>query len=337
MVGVMNVRVVVVGGGSWGTTMASLAARNAPTTLWARDPAVAEELDRRKTNSRYLPDATLSPTLRATSSLEEAVASADVVVMAVPSHGFRQTLEAAALYVRPWVPVLSLTKGLEQGSNLRMTQIVAEVLPGHPAGVLTGPNLAGEVLAGHAAAAVIAVAEPNVAEVLQRIFASDVFRVYPNPDVVGAEIAGAVKNVIALASGMADGLGTGDNTRAAVITRGLAELTRLGIALGGRPETFAGLSGMGDLVATCIGQQSRNRWVGEQLGRGRPLAEILDGMRMVAEGVLSAGAVMALAGEHGVDLPICGEMDAVINGGRPPAEAYRGLLRRSPRPEVRVG
>ncbi len=337
MVGRMNVRVVVVGGGSWGTTMAALAARNAPTTLWARDPSIAEEVDRRKTNSRYLPDFTLTSSLRATASIEEAITPADVIVMAVPSHGFRQTLEAAALYVRPWVPVLSLTKGLEQGTNLRMTQIVAEVLPGHPAGVLTGPNLAREILAGHAAAAVIAMAEPNVAEVLQRIFASDVFRVYPNPDVVGAEIAGAVKNVLALASGIADGLGTGDNTRAAVITRGLAELTRLGIALGGRPETFAGLSGMGDLVATCISQQSRNRWVGEQLGRGRQLAEIQAEMRMVAEGVRTAASVMALAAEHGVDLPICAEMDAVVNHGRPPAEAYRGLLRRSPRPEVRVG
>jgi glycerol-3-phosphate dehydrogenase (NAD(P)+) len=239
------------------------------------------------------------------------------------------------MYVRPWVPVVSLTKGLESGTRLRMTEVVNEVLPGHPAGVLTGPNLAKEILAGHAAASVVAMSEPHIAEVLQRIFSSDLFRVYTNPDVVGCEIAGALKNVIALASGIADGLGTGDNTRAAVITRGLAELSRLGVVLGGRAETFAGLAGMGDLIATCISQQSRNRYVGEQLGRGRSLDEVVDEMNMVAEGVKTVGVVMELAKEHGVEMPICEEMDAVINHGRSAQEAYRGLLRRSPKPEHR--
>jgi glycerol-3-phosphate dehydrogenase (NAD(P)+) len=216
-----------------------------------------------------------------------------------------------------------------------MTQIVNELVPGHPAGVLTGPNLAKEILAGDAAASVVAMTEPHIAEVLQRVFASDLFRVYTNPDVVGCEIAGALKNVIALAAGIADGLGTGDNTKAAVITRGLAELTRLGVAMGGRPETFAGLAGMGDLIATCISRQSRNRYVGEQLGKGRPLADIVAEMDQVAEGVRTTRVVMHLARQYGVDMPICAEMDGVVNGGGDPTEAYRGLLRRAPKPEMR--
>ena len=331
----MNIRVVVVGGGSWGSTVASLAARNTATTLWARRPEVAKEVDTHHTNSAYLPGFKLSDSLRATDSLEDAVGGADVVVMGVPSHGFRQTLEQVADHIRPWVPVVSLTKGLEQGTDLRMTEVVQELLPGHPAGVLTGPNLAKEILAGDAAASVVAMSEPHIAEVLQRVFSSDLFRVYPNPAVIGCEIAGALKNVIALAAGIADGLGTGDNTKAAVITRGLAELTRLGVAMGGRPETFAGLAGMGDLIATCISRQSRNRYVGEQLGKGRSLADVIAEMDQVAEGVKSTAVVMHLARQHGVDMPICSEMDGVVSEGRSPQEAYRGLLRRAPKPEMR--
>jgi glycerol-3-phosphate dehydrogenase (NAD(P)+) len=325
----MNIRVVVVGAGSWGTTLASLAARNTPTILWARRPEVAAEVRDEHTNGAYLPGYQLAPALRATADLEEAVAQADVLVMAVPATWFRCTLEEVASYIRPWVPVLSLTKGLEPGTNLRMTEIVAELLPAHPAGVLAGPNLAKEILAGDAAAAVVAMEETHVAEVLQRVFASDMLRVYANPDVIGCELAAATKNVIALASGMADGLGTGDNTRAAVITRGFAEMRRLGIRAGGRAETFAGLAGLGDLIATCISRQSRNRYVGEQLGKGRVLDEVLGDMRQVAEGVASAAAVMALGRRYDVDLPICAEVDAVVNHGRSPLEAYRGLLRRS--------
>ncbi|MFN0025918.1 MAG: NAD(P)H-dependent glycerol-3-phosphate dehydrogenase [Acidimicrobiales bacterium] len=333
----MNIRVVVLGGGTWGSTMASLAARNARTVLWARRHAIVEEINTHHSNQHHLPGATLSEALVATANLEEAVEQADVMVMAVPSHAFRQTLEAAALYMRPWIPVVSLSKGLEQGTNMRMTQIVEEILPGHPAGVLTGPNLAQEIVAGQAAASVVAMRDPHVAEVLQRVFSSDLFRVYTNDDVVGCEVAGATKNVIAIASGIADGLETGDNTRAAVITRGMGELARFGVAMGGRPETFAGLAGMGDLVATCINPASRNRWVGEQLGRGRPLPEVLKELPYVAEGLRSAGVVMELAAELGVDLPICAEMDAVINRGRSPHEAYRGLLRRSANPSLNPG
>ncbi|MCC6436334.1 MAG: NAD(P)H-dependent glycerol-3-phosphate dehydrogenase [Acidimicrobiales bacterium] len=330
----MNIRVVVLGAGTWGTTMATLASRNAGTVLWARRPEVVDEVNTTRRNAHYLPGVALSDTLRATASLEEAVAGADVVVMAVPSYAFRQVLEAAALYVRPWVPVISLAKGFEQGTNLRMTEVINEVLPGHPAGVLTGPNLAQEIVAGHAAASVVAMREPHVAEVLQRVFASDLFRVYTNSDVVGCEVAGPLKNVIAIASGIADGLETGDSTRAAVITRGVAELTRFGVAMGGRPETFAGLAGMGDLIATCINPESRNRWFGEQLGRGRPLAEVRAGLGYAVEGVHAAGVIMQLAAQHGLDLPICAEMDAVLNRGRSPHEAYRGLLRRSANPAV---
>ncbi|MEZ5232595.1 MAG: NAD(P)H-dependent glycerol-3-phosphate dehydrogenase [Acidimicrobiia bacterium] len=330
----MNIRVVVLGGGTWGTTMASLAARNASTTLWARRPEIVDEVNATHRNGHYLPGASLTENLRATASLQEAVEGADVVVMAVPSYAFRQVLEAAALYVRPWVPVISLAKGFEAGTNLRMTEVVGEVLPGHPAGVLTGPNLAQEIVTGQAAASVVAMQEPNVAEVLQRVFASDLFRVYTNSDVVGCEVAGPIKNVIAVASGIADGLQTGDSTRAAVITRGMAELTRFGVAMGGRPETFAGLAGMGDLIATCINPDSRNRWFGEQLGRGRPLADVRAELGFAVEGVHSAGVVMQLAAQLGLDLPICAEMDAVLNRGRSAQEAYRGLLRRSANPAV---
>ncbi len=330
----MNIRVVVLGGGTWGSTMASLAARNAPTVLWARRPEIAEEINTRHSNSHYLPGATLSEGLQATASLSDAVEQADVLVMAVPSYAFRQVLEAAALYVRPWVPVVNLAKGLEQESGLRMTQIISEVLPGHPAGVLTGPNLAQEIITGHAAASVVAMNEAHVAEVLQRVFASDLFRVYTNSDVIGCEIAGAVKNVIAIASGIADGLETGDNTRAAVITRGLAELTRFGIAMGGRPETLAGLAGMGDLIATCINPLSHSRQVGEQLGRGRALEDVRAGQHFAVEGLHSANVVMQLATQVGIDLPICAEMDAVINHGRSAHEAYRGLQRRSTNPSL---
>lgn len=330
----MSIRVAVVGAGSWGTTVATLTCRNAPTVLWARRPELAEEIDREHRNGTYLADFPLPPDLRATADLEEAVRDADVVVMAVPSHGFRSTMEEVAPHVRVWVPVISLTKGLEQGTRLRMSEVVREVLPGHPVGVLTGPNLAREIMAGHAAASVIGMGDEVMAAELQRLFATDVFRVYTNPDVLGCEIGGALKNVMAIASGMADGLGTGDNTRAAVITRGLAELSRLGVAMGGNPLTFAGLAGMGDLVATCISPQSRNRTVGEQLGRGRTIDEVVADMRMVAEGVKTCLVALELGQEHGVDMPIAEQVVAVCHGGCTAEDAYRGLLRREQKREL---
>jgi glycerol-3-phosphate dehydrogenase (NAD(P)+) len=326
-------RVAVIGAGSWGTTVASLAAANAPTVIWARREELAREIDERHTNEPYLPGLALHPALRATASLEEAAATADVLVMAVPSHGFRAVLEQLAPHVRPWIPVVSLVKGLEQGSRLRMSEVVEQVLPGHPAGVLTGPNLAREVMTGHAAAAVVAMDDEHVARPLQEIFKADRFRVYRSADVVGAELAGALKNVFAIAAGMSTGLGTGDNTRALVICRAVAEMTRFGVAMGGDQLTFAGLAGMGDLMATCISPLSRNRRVGEELAKGRPIAEITAEMKMVAEGVKASRVVREIADELGIDAPIVRQVDAVINEGRTAEEAYEGLLRRLPETE----
>lgn len=323
----MRIHVAVIGAGSWGTTVAHLAAHNVPTTLWARDAAVAEEINEKHTNARYLAGYDLYPDLTATSDLRDAVANADVLVMGIPSHGFRDTLKQCAEHIRAWVPVISLTKGLEQGSRLRMTQVIQEVLPGHPYGLLTGPNLAKEILAGDAAASVIAMSDGNVARVMQQVFSTELFRVYQNDDVIGCEVAGAMKNVIAIAAGMADGLGTGDNTRSAVITRGLNELSRLGVSMGGRAMTFSGLAGMGDLVATCISPQSRNRHVGEQLGKGRTIDEIIEDMSMVAEGVKASKVVMELADEYGLDMPIAAQVHAVCHEGRSAEDAYAGLLR----------
>lgn len=330
----MDLCVAVIGAGSWGTTVAHLTAENTSTVLWARRSEVADEIDDGHMNNAYLPGYELSPDLRATDSLAQAVGQADVVVMGVPSHCFRATLEEVASHARAWVPVVSLVKGLEQDSNLRMTEVIQAVMPGHPYGVLTGPNLAKEILAGGAAASVLAMSEDNIAAELQSVFAGNLFRVYVNSDVVGCEVGGALKNVIAIASGMADGLGTGDNTRAAVITRGLAELSRLGVAMGGDPLTFGGLAGMGDLVATCISTQSRNRHVGEELGRGRTIDEIIADMNMVAEGVKTSKVVMQLADRFGVDMPISEQVYHVVNEGRPASEAYRGLLGRAPGREM---
>jgi glycerol-3-phosphate dehydrogenase (NAD(P)+) len=327
-------RVAVIGGGSWGTTVASLAARNAPTVLWTRRPEVAEEIERDHVNSVYLPGEELDPKLEATSDLKAAAESADVLVMAVPSHGFRHVLEEAAQYVRPWVPVVSLTKGLEQATYSRMTQIVADVLPRHPGGVLAGPNLAKEIAGGYAAAAVLAMPDEHVSFALQDIFRRTTFRVYASTDVAGVEIAGALKNVFAIAAGMSAGLGTGDNTRALVIARSLAEMTRLGVAMGGDRHTFAGLAGMGDLLATCISPLSRNRYVGEELAKGKSVDEITSEMKMVAEGIKTSATVMELAERHGVEMPIAREVYLVVNEGHPAQEAFRGLLRTRPTTEL---
>lgn len=325
-------RVAVIGAGSWGTTVASLLAGSAPTTLWARRDELAEEIRARHTNPTYLPGFELSPRLTATSSLEEAVGDVDLVVMGVPSHTMRATVRSLAPYVRPWIPIVNLAKGLEQGSDKRMTEVISEELPGHPVGMLTGPNIAKEILSEQAAAAVIAFTDDHIAGELRGLFHTRWFRVYVNHDVVGCEVGGALKNVIAIASGMADGLGVGDNTRAAVITRGLAELSQLGEAMGGDPRTFAGLAGMGDLIATCVSPQSRNRHVGEQLGRGRTIAEITGEMAMVAEGVKTSKVVLDLAARYGCQLPIAREVYAVVHEGRTAQEAYRGLTVRRDHP-----
>ncbi|MGH9003777.1 MAG: NAD(P)H-dependent glycerol-3-phosphate dehydrogenase, partial [Acidimicrobiia bacterium] len=324
-------------GGSWGTTVASLCARNTRTLVWARRPEVAEEIENKHTNSAYLGDRPLHPRLRATASLEEAASAADVLVMGVPSHGFRSVLEAAEPHVRPWVPVVSLTKGLEQGTHYRMTEIIDEVMPGHPAGILAGPNLAREILDGMAAAAVIAMPDAHVAGALQDVFRTTLFRVYTSTDVIGAEIAGPLKNVFAIAAGMAAGFGVGENTRALIMARSLAELTRLGVAMGGRPETFAGLSGLGDLLATCNSPLSRNRHVGVELAKGRTIDEIIAAMNMVAEGVKASRVVMELAGQHGVEMPIAREVFSIVHEGRSPEDSFRGLMRTKPTTETAAG
>lgn len=330
-----TMNMAVIGAGSWGTTVASLAAANTPTTLWARRAEIVSSINAHHVNPDYLNGVGLSPQLRASTSLEETVTHADIVVMAVPSQGFRQVLGEAAQFIRPWVPVVSLSKGLEAGSMLRMSQVANEVLPGHPVAVLTGPNLASEISVGQPAASVVAIDDAVIATALQELFSSPTFRVYTNPDVVGCEIAGVVKNVIAIASGMAMGMGFGDNTRASLITRGLAEMTRLAVALGGQLESLSGLAGMGDLIATCSSTSSRNTTVGVRLGQGEALADIIASTSMVAEGVRSSKTVLELAHQHGVDMPITEQVVAVCHDGKNAADALVALMSRRARPEVK--
>ncbi len=315
----MRLKVGLLGGGSWGTTVAATVSRNAPITLWARDAETVDGINRDQENRKYLPGIRLPAALRATADLGEAVAGADVLVMGVPSHSFRAVLEEARDHLRPWVPVISLTKGLELATGKRMTEVIEEVLPGHPVGVLTGPNLAREIMSGQAAASVL------------------LFRVYTNTDLLGCELGGVLKNIIAIAVGMGDGLGAGDNTRAGLMTRGLAEITRLGVAMGGRPETFAGLTGMGDLIATCTSPLSRNRHVGVELGKGRHIDAIIADMHMVAEGVKSAPTVMALADRHGIAMPIARDVFDVTQGKRTAQDVFRGLLKSSVGDEAHPG
>ena len=329
-----EIRVAVVGAGSWGTTVAALASANTPTVLWARRPELADQINAAHVNTDYLPSFTLPERLRATSSIEEAVCDADVLVMAVPSHGFRDVAIEAAAYLRPWVPVVSLSKGIERDTLMRMTEVAADVMPGRPVGVMTGPNLAKEILSGQPAASVVAIPDSTIAAELQRILTQPSLRVYTNPDVVGCEVAGVVKNVIAIAAGMAEGMEFGDNTRATLITRGLAEMSRLGVAMGGDPLTFAGLAGMGDLIATCSSKQSRNNSVGLALGRGQTIEEILASMNMVAEGVKSSPSVLDLARRYGVEMPITEQVVAVCHEGHSAREALAALMSRSSKSEL---
>lgn len=330
----MSINVAVIGAGSWGTTVAALAASNTPTVLWARRADLAEAINETHRNPDYLADYELPEALRATNSLAEAVSSADVLVMGVPSHGYRDVAAEAAQYLRPWVPIVSLAKGIERSSLKRMSEVTAEEMPGHPVAVLTGPNLAKEILSGQPAASVVAIDDDTIATELQRIFSRPSLRIYTNPDVVGCEVSGVVKNIIAIASGMAEGMGFGDNTRATLITRGLAEMTRLGLALGGHAETFAGLAGMGDLIATCSSKQSRNNMVGLQLGQGRSIKNILASMNMVAEGVKSSPPVFDLARRYGVEMPITEQIVAVCHKGRSAKDALASLMQRSTKSEL---
>ncbi|WP_343709877.1 NAD(P)H-dependent glycerol-3-phosphate dehydrogenase [Mycobacterium sp.] len=328
-------KIVVFGGGSWGTTVASICARRGPTLQWVRSADTAADINDNHTNTRYLGhEVKLTDTLRATTDFAEAANCADIVVMAVPSHGFRGVLTALAAELRPWVPVVSLVKGLEQNSDMRMSEIVDEVLPGHPAGTLAGPNIAREVGEGYAAAAVLAMPDQHMAAQLASLFRTSQFRVYTTDDVVGVEMAGALKNVYAIAVGMGYSIGIGENTRAMVMARAVREMSKLGEAMGGRRDTFAGLAGLGDLIVTCTSQRSRNRHVGEQLGAGKTLEEIIASMNQVAEGVRTASVIIDFANRYEINMPIAREVDAVLNHGATVEQAYRGLNAETPGHEV---
>ena len=333
----MSGRVAVIGAGSWGTAVAGVVSCNDEAVLWAREPDLARTMSEQRENPTYLPGVTLPESLQVTADLEEACRGADAVLFVVPSHGMREVVTRAADFIGPAVPVVSLAKGVEQGTLRRMTEVIGEVLPTHlpdRIGVLTGPNLAREIAAGQPAASVVAMRDEASAHDLQRLTMTATFRVYTNPDVVGCEIAGALKNVMAIAAGIADGLGYGDNTKAALITRGLAELTRLGVALGGNPLTFSGLAGMGDLVATCTSTQSRNRTVGVELGKGRKLDDIVADMKMVAEGVKSTAAVLELARRHRVEMPIAEQVGAVLYEGKRAEDLVTALMLREAKAEL---
>ncbi|MEN8114995.1 MAG: NAD(P)H-dependent glycerol-3-phosphate dehydrogenase [Actinomycetota bacterium] len=328
-------KVAVIGAGSWGTTVASMLAPRVETVLWARRPELADHLNA-GVNPDYLPGFDLPEDLTATPDVTAAIDRAGVIVMSVPSHGFRSVLEQAAPAIGRGTPILSLSKGIEQASLMRMTEIASDVLRDHDharIGVLTGPNLAREIMAGQPAATVIAMEDHDIAVELQSIFMSPLFRVYTNTDVAGAESAGALKNVMAIAAGMAEGLGFGLNTVSMLMTRALVEMSRLGIAMGGRPATFAGLAGMGDLIATCMSTESRNHRVGLGLGRGKSIDEIVSEMNMVAEGVKSTKGILALADRHGIEMPIAEQVGHVLYENAAVPEAIARLMGRTAKPE----
>lgn len=326
----------VLGAGSWGTALAvHLGANGHRVRLWGRDPSAIREMRVRRANPTYLPDVVFPPTVEPVDALEAALAGVQFVVSAIPSHATRAVMRAAAPFVPADTIVVSGTKGLETDTLRRMSQVIAEELgDGHRVVVLSGPSFALEVANERPTALLVASADPGAAAVVQERFRGRFFRLYASDDVVGVEIGGALKNVIAIAAGVVEALGLGHNALAALITRGLAEISRLACALGGRRETLAGLSGLGDLVLTCTGSLSRNRHVGVELGRGRALADILAGMRMVAEGVRTTRAALALGAQHGVELPIAAQIAEVLQGRKTPQAAVEELMLRPQRAEL---
>jgi len=331
--------IAVIGAGSWGTALSLvLADAGWSVRLWARRPAVAAAIRVTRRNPHYLSDVTLPETVLATSDLTEAVRGADMVVLALPSDGIPDTCAELARCLTPEQTIVSTAKGLEHGTGRRLSEVVAERVGVGRSGciaVLSGPNLAPEVAAGIATASVAACTEPAGAAAVQAAFSTPRFRVYTNSDVVGVELGGALKNIIAIGAGVSDGLGFGENSKAALLTRGLAEMTRLGVALGARAETFRGLSGMGDLVATCAGRKSRNHFVGYELARGRSLPDILAAMEgQVAEGVETARAAKRLAQQAGVGMPITEAVNALLFEGVPPERTVHGLMTRTWKDEL---
>ena len=329
-------RIAVLGAGAWGTALA-LNLGGKPGTavaLWAHTAAHALALAAERENRRYLPGFSLPPTLLITGSLDEAVAEAALVLLVVPSEHMRALAEMLRPLLAPGALLVSASKGIEDGTLCRMTEVVGSVLPGHTIGVLSGPSFAQEVAAGAPAAVTVAFPRMTDAERAQALIATQTLRVYRNTDVPGVELGGALKNVMAIAAGAVAGLELGHNSVAALVTRGIAETTRLALACGGRRETLAGLSGLGDLILTCTGGLSRNRLVGVELGRGRALPEILAGLNgKVAEGVRTTNAALALAAHHGIEMPIAEQVQALLQGRATAAEAVRALMARPGRDE----
>jgi glycerol-3-phosphate dehydrogenase (NAD(P)+) len=331
-------RVACIGGGSWGTTVAMLIAQNShDVMMWCRRDDLADEVNVEHSNERYLPGIRLPDNLRATSDIEEAMQGAELCVMGVPSHGWRDVLKTITPNLGGVRSIVSLTKGLEVDTNVRMSEVVAQECPDFPAeryAILSGPNIAKEIARRMPAAAAIACSDAETCEWLQGIVHQPYFRVYTNNDVVGCELGGAIKNIVAIAAGVADTMGFGDNALAALMTRGLAELTRLGVRLGGDPLTFAGLAGMGDMVVTCISKYSRNRRVGKELGKGRHIDDIIAEMNMVAEGVKTCKPILELGRRVDAWMPITEGVVSVIYEGRTPDEMVTDLLARAPVPET---
>ncbi|MBI4948609.1 MAG: NAD(P)-dependent glycerol-3-phosphate dehydrogenase [Deltaproteobacteria bacterium] len=325
-------RLTVLGAGSWGTTLADILARKGfEAVLWARDPLLAEAIKRERENEPYLPGVKLSPNLRPTASLEEALSGSSLIVSAVPSHGLRDVFSRA----RPFIPkdaiIVSASKGIEEETLLTARAVIEDTLretPHSDISVLSGPTFAKEVSVRLPAAVCAASRSHEAAERVQRAFSTQYFRVYTNSDIIGVELGGALKNVIAIAAGICDGLALGSNARAALITRGLAEMSRLGVKMGASPMTFSGLSGLGDLVLTSTAHLSRNYMVGREIGLGRKLPEITGTMKMVAEGVKTSRASRALAERQGADMPITTEVCRVLYEGKDPRDAVLELMMR---------
>jgi len=321
----------IIGGGSWGTALAIvLAPRSESITLWAHEADLAGRMAHSRVNDIFLPGFQLPANVQIVSgNLGNALGGADIVLGVMPSHHARGIYTAMLPHLTPSTILVSATKGLEQGSLLRMSEVIGQVVQTSRIAVLSGPTFAREVAAGNPTAVAVASSAPEVAQCVQEAFSGPTFRLYTNADPVGVEVGAALKNVIAIGAGICEGLGLGHNPTAALITRGLAEITRLAMAMGGQAKTMAGLAGLGDLVLTCNGELSRNRYVGKELGSGRPLGEILGSMRMVAEGVETCASAVALGEKFSVDLPIVQQMHAVLNAGKSPREAVRDLMDRS--------
>jgi glycerol-3-phosphate dehydrogenase (NAD(P)+) len=327
-------RIAILGAGSWGTALAvHLARAGHDVALWGRDPRLVDEMARTRRNPTYMTEVELPPSVRPEAALPSALADAAFVVAAVPSHGLRAVLCEARAAVPRGATIVSATKGIEVDSLLRMSQVIDQELRGHPVTVLSGPSFALEVARRQPTAVLVASLDADAAARVQQEFRATYFRLYASDDVVGVELGGAIKNVIAIAAGVVEALGLGQNALAGLITRGLAEISRLACAAGGRRDTLAGLSGLGDLVLTCTGSLSRNRWVGSELGHGRSLASILSGTKMVAEGVKTTEAALALGARYGIELPIASQMAAVLAGRKDPKSAAEELMLRPQRAE----